>query len=455
MVKFSMNIVILGAGSIGSYLALALSQEHHNVIVIDHNQKALDKMTRTADIATRHGSGTDWRLLQEIMHLSPHFFIAMSSNDETNLTACAIAKNLGYPETVARIRQKFFLDKSRLDIGKLFSVDHILGTELIIAQDMFKCITNPGHLAVETFADGAVQMCTLVIPETFCDIGKPLSEINLKGDLLIGVIRRRLADGTQKIIFPKGQDRLLGGDEATVIGKTAEMHHLHQLFNIPKKTVHTAVLMGGSGVAIHLTQLLEKQKIKVKIIEHDEHKCAKLARLFPTALVINHDVTDMDFLNEEKVYASDVFVACTESHETNVLAAVLGKQVGCQEVITLVSDESIIPFLQELHISYALSERASIAQRLHVILHDETFLSLASLYNNQAKIMEIKISEHSPLIGIPLANLSHLLPKNLLIAMIESPKGIIIPKGNSKLEVGDVLLILCDSEIAKRIKEIF
>ncbi len=93
-----MNIVILGAGEIGTYLAQTLSKEEHNVIMIDQDPKPLEKLARIADVATRVGSGTDWHLLEELLEQSPHLFLALSSNDETNLVACTIAKNLGYPK---------------------------------------------------------------------------------------------------------------------------------------------------------------------------------------------------------------------------------------------------------------------------------------------------------------------------------------------------------------------
>jgi trk system potassium uptake protein TrkA len=41
-----MNIVILGAGEIGAYLAQILSKEEHNVIVIDKDPKSLERLSR-------------------------------------------------------------------------------------------------------------------------------------------------------------------------------------------------------------------------------------------------------------------------------------------------------------------------------------------------------------------------------------------------------------------------
>lgn len=450
-----MNIVILGAGNIGSYLASVLSEEGHDVIVIDKDYKALERIGMAADIATRVGSGTDWRVLDEIRDFAPDFFIAVSSDDETNLAACAVAKNLGYPKTIARVRGRAFLDNSRLDFQKLFFVDHILGTERIIAEDICKCILNPGNLAVENFAHGAVQMRTIVIPENYVDSGKSLAQVHLNDDLLIGLIRRKIEGEKRTIIFPKGQDLLLPGDEATVVGKSAVMDDLHRIFGIAKKPVSSAVLIGGSGVAMHLVGSLLEHKIRVKIIEQDETKCQQLARLFPSAIILNHDGTDLHLLKEERVDMSDIFIACTHSHEKNILAAILGKQAGCREVIALVSDESVIPLLQRLEISYALSERESITRRIQLILHDEIFISWASLYDNQANIMEVRISPHSNLVGMPISDLSASLPKNLLIAMIKNQNGIIIPKGSNVLRPGDTAIVICGPESIEEMEKIF
>jgi trk system potassium uptake protein TrkA len=444
-----MNIVILGAGSIGSYLALILSQEGQNVTVIDRDPKALERVSRSADIATRLGNGIDWRLLEELKEVSPDFFIALSSNDETNLTACAIAKDLGYPKTVARIRQKSFLDHRRMDFGRIFGVDHIIGTELVVAHDLYQRILHPGNLAVENFAHGAVQMRTVVVPHDFSEAGKPLANVNLKENLLVGLIRRK----NKGIIFPKGKDQLLPGDEATVIGPAEAMHQLHQLFGIPKKTIRSAVIVGASGVAIHLIELLLIHNISIKIIEQDEVKCQKLAHLFPTITILNQDGTNLHFLKEEKIFASDVFVACTHSHETNVLVALLGKQAGANEVIALVSEENTVPLLEQFKISYALSERESIARRIQVILHDDTFISLASLYDNQAKIMEVRVSEDSHLVKRPLSSLSSKLPKNFLIAMVENQKGITIPKGDNQLQAGDTAIVICGPESVEDVEK--
>lgn len=444
-----MKIVILGAGTHGSFLAKTLAEEQHDVIVVDLDPKALERVSRVADVATRLGSGTDWKVLEELADLSPDLFIAMSSDDETNLVACTMAKNLGYPKTVARIRQNAFLDHSRLEFSRLFFVDHLLGTELTVAHELFKHITTPQNQVIENFALGSVQLRTVVIPDNFKQAGVPLSDVKLDDHLLVGLIKRK-----EMLIFPKGYDHLMPGDEATLIGDTHVMSSVTDFFGIPKMPISSVVIVGGSGTTIHLCKLLEEQHISIKIIEEDETCCEKLSKLFPKATVLNHDGCDFAFLQEEQIEKADFFIASTPSHETNILAAALAKEAGCNNVLALVSDESALPFLKKMGITNVLSEKASLARQIHAIIENDAIVSIASLYNNQAKIMEVKISPDSNLVGSPLSDLNASFPTDFLIAMIENRNGVMVPKGSSILTPGDTAIVICSPSSVSAMQKI-
>jgi trk system potassium uptake protein TrkA len=454
-----MNIVIVGAGDIGSHLAQVLSKEEHNVIVVDRDPKPLERLVRVADVATRVGAGTDWQLLQDLLEQSPDLFLALCSDDETNLVACTVAKNLGYPKTVARVHQSSFLCRARLDFSRLFFVDHFIGTEMILAHDLFKCITNPGSVAVENFAHGAVQMRSVIIPEN-CRLSKHcLSESKLPENLLAGLIRRKPAFGeemtTEKIIFPRGHDFLLPGDEVTLIGEAKVMSQLNSLFEIPAKQIKSVVVGGGSPVALQLCCILQEQGIHVRLIEQEEERCHCLAELLPNITILNHDPTDSNFLSAEKIHLADAFVACTTSNEKNILAAALVKQLGCKEVIALVSDESYVPLLRRLGIYFTVSEKVSVVNRIHAIIQEESVISVASLYHNRAKIMEVKVSSESQIVGIPIADLGRYVPEDFLIALIENRGRIMIAKGSNILSPGDTVIVICHPKHIAQLQKIF
>ena len=153
-----MNIVIVGAGTIGRYISVLLSKENHNVILVDVDEKKLEEASRQMDVAIKVGSGTDWQVLDQLLDSSPDLFVALTNDDQTNLVSCSIAKNLGYPRTIARIRDNRFLNRTRLDFGRIFDVDHSIGPELLVANEIYKYMISPGSLRVETFAHGAVQL---------------------------------------------------------------------------------------------------------------------------------------------------------------------------------------------------------------------------------------------------------------------------------------------------------
>lgn len=454
-----MNIVILGAGTIGSHLAHVLSRDEHDVIVIDRDPKPLERLSQTADVATRIGSGTDWQLLEELLEQSPQLFIALSSDDETNLVACSIAKNLGYPKTVARVHQSSFIHRSRLDFSRLFYVDHFIGTEMILANDLCKCITNPGNASVENFAHGTVQMRSIMISDEGYLSKYSLSQLKLPENLLVGLIRRKPAFGeemtTEKIIFPRGHDYLLPGDEVTVIGETKAMGEVPALFNTPAKHVQSVVIAGGSPIAMQVCQLLDQEGIHVRLIEQDEDRCRFLAEHLPRTTILNQDPTDLNFLSTEQINLADAFIACSTSNEKNILAAALAKQSGCPEVISLISDESYIPLLRRLGVFYTVSEKISVANRIQAIIHEDSVISVASLYHNQAKIMEVKVSPDSEIVGMPIADLREHLPDDFLIALIENRGKITIARGSNILSPGDTVIVICHPKHISQLHKIF
>lgn len=443
-----MNIVILGAGDIGSFLAIFLSQEQHNVTVIDRDQEKLFNLSQLADVATFWGSGTDLNNLEEIMRGKPDLFLSMTNNDETNLVACTLVKNLGSIKTIARLKN--FSRSSKVDFSRLFFVDYYILPEVVVAHEIIKTLFHPACSFVENLAHGAVQMKTVFLNDN-CYHNKKLSELSLES-LLVGLIKRK----GNTIIFPRGEEMILPGDEVTFIGKTDKMQELYKKIGIRSKKIDSVVLIGGSQVSIHLSGLLKEKGISVKIIEKDEKKCHLLARKLPTTTIIHQDGVNPSFLLSEHVEKADCIITSTNCDEKNILAATFIKQAGCKEVIAVISDHNFTPMLHHLNIHSVVSEKLIIANRILAIIHsDGNAISVTSLYENQAKVMEFKITSKTKAVGIPLSDLRPLLPKECLIGMIETQGKIIIPTGSSTLSPGDTAIILTTPEHVTQLQSIF
>ena len=438
-----MNIVILGAGTLGTYVASVLSQEEHNVILIDKNPDKLEKVSRKIDVATICGCSPDWQMFEDLIENEPHLFIAMTGNDESNLTSCLIAKNLGYPKTICHINDTGYLDQSRLDFRRLFFVDHFIGAEVLAARDILKNIINPTDLAIENFANGMIQMRTIIIPVNWAKTDISVKNLSLPEEMIIGMIRRKDNESEKDlIIFPHGNDKILPNDEITVIGEAKIMYDLHKIFGASHKHLQQVVIVGGSAVGLHLARFLEKQRVSVKLFEVEKKRCHELARQLPQTTIINHDGKDLHYLASERVEKADALVSCSKHDDRNMLVAALGKKAGCKKAIALISDTALIPILHELEITSSVSEQVNIVNRILSIIHAETIISISSLADNQAKVTEIKVSVDSERAGIPISDLSPHLPKDLLIAAIENKGRVMIGKGNRILSPNDTIIVI-------------
>lgn len=457
-----MNIIVVGAGAVGMYIAKILSKEEHNVILVDLDGNRLEQASWQMDVATRVGSGTDWQLLDTLLEQIPDVIIALTDNDETNLVTCTIAKNLGYPRTIARIRNPNYLNRTRLDFTRLFNIDHFVGPEILTANDIFKYTLFPGSTAVETFAQGAVQMRTIQIPKNWRGRNQPLHKLNLPSGIMVGLIRRYTTPEERKtkqipyrVIFPHGNDTILPEDEVTFIGETKVTAGIHHFFGADFDHFRSVVVAGGSLTSINLVKLLSLHEIPVRLIESDYDRCCELAELLPECTILNQDPTNIDFLRSEKVGSADLFVACTESDDSNMMAALIAREIGCDNSVVMLTSHHYTEITSTLKLPHVVSPRVSAANRILSLTLSGRITSVVSFYDNQAEIMEVQVSPYSPVIGIPLSELGPLLPKDFLIGVIQNRGRTMIAHGSRIISPGDTVIVICNPRHQKELEEVF
>ena len=115
-----MKIIIAGAGEVGFHLAKLLSYESQEITLIDTKKESLAYAGEHLDIRTIKGDATSISILKDARIETADFFIAVTSSETTNITACVLAKQLGAKRTIARISNTEFIDnKEKLDFLNL------------------------------------------------------------------------------------------------------------------------------------------------------------------------------------------------------------------------------------------------------------------------------------------------------------------------------------------------
>lgn len=454
-----MEIVIAGAGQTGRHLAKLLSEAQHKVTLIDPQQQRLDLAASTMDVATRRGSGTDWRVLEDLTEHFPELFLALTSTDEVNLVACSLAKSLGYPVTGARIRDDAFLNNARLDIERMFAVDHVMAPERMVAHSIFKQILHAEALHVETFALGSAQMRTLILPPSWHHGDTPLSKLSLPNEVIVGLIYRRFhpddpkSEGT--VIFPHGKDTLRPLDEVTFIGQTDEMLTLHHLLGISQKPIRSAMITGGSRTALYLAKILESHHIDVHIIEKDYTRCVELSEQLQKAVILHHDATDLSFLRSQRLETKDVCISCTRHDDLNMMLGLFAKECGCRQTIITTSSPEHEKVVKGYGITHTLSAHNIAANRILSIVHGKSVSSLVSMYDSQAEIAELRVSMDSKVAGVPLEDLGASFPKDFLVGLIQNRGRILVGRGGRILSPGDSAIVITHPKHLETVQALF
>ena len=121
-----MRIIIAGAGEVGIHLAKMLSNENHEIILIDAEEDRLKPVASSMDVLTYVGSATSINILQEVLQKKTDLFIAVTHWEDTNITSSILAKRLGAIKTIARIDNLDYLEHSTLEFFKSLGVDSLI-----------------------------------------------------------------------------------------------------------------------------------------------------------------------------------------------------------------------------------------------------------------------------------------------------------------------------------------
>ena len=442
-----MRIVIVGGGQIGSSLARALAPDHE-VAVIDHNPAVADAFTNI-DAEFIVGSGTSEEVLERAGIKDARFFVATTPLDEVNIVACAIANRLASPETICVVSRADFLpDLKQLQGLAEFGINRVLWPEAQLAADIEGVVTSPGAIDAESFADGLIRLLEYRLDATSSLINVPLGQLHLpRGSLVVAVKR----GGT--LFVPRGNTQLAPGDKIILMGTPEAMQQVERMVSPARGGNRIQVtIIGGGDVGLQLAERLElSNHCDVRIMERDVARGEMLAARLKCTLVLNGDGTDLEFLESENVGRTDVLVCVIDNDERNLLASLLGRQLGVPKVVTRVSRPTNLRLFERVGIDVALSARgAAVASILHQITGGTSSL-LAVIEHGEARVLELVVSprfEPRPLKGIGA-------PGDVIVGAILRGREVIIPRGDDRVEPGDHIIVFSTGEAAERVQDYF
>lgn len=212
-----MYVIILGCGRVGSQLAAVLSNEGHNVVVIDREITAFHRLGKQFNGLTVIGSGIDGRILKEAGIEKADAFCSVTNGDNTNIIACQLAKHVfKVKKVIARV-----YDPRRAEIYQSLGLTVISGTKLFAAMIRDKLIEQ--RLSGYLLETGEVGMLELEANQT--TIGKTIGELNVPSEFIIATLERK----NKRPIIPDSTTKIIPGDRFVGVVKMASIPKIKKL----------------------------------------------------------------------------------------------------------------------------------------------------------------------------------------------------------------------------------
>ncbi|KPK98708.1 MAG: hypothetical protein AMJ95_02900 [Omnitrophica WOR_2 bacterium SM23_72] len=214
-----MYVIIVGCGRVGSELAKLLSQEGHNIVIIDKKQSSFDRLGQTFNGLTVVGNGFDLELLKQVGIEKADAFCAVTNGDNTNLISAQVAKKIfKVPKVLARV-----YDPQRATIYTSLGLDIISGTILFASMLRDKIIESRfSSYLIETKELGVIE---IEVKQNLT--GRKIQDINVPGEFLVVAIRR--LDG---VTIPAENEVLKEKDKLMAVVKVASLEKIRKSFQL-------------------------------------------------------------------------------------------------------------------------------------------------------------------------------------------------------------------------------
>ena len=436
-----MKIVIAGAGVVGESLCSELSAEGNDVILIEKEEKILNKIVENYDITGLVGNGASYETLLEAGTDTADIFIAATESDELNIISSIIAKKLGTKFTIARVRNPEYSSNMQF-------VREGLGISLMInpEQETAKSIANklmfPVALSVENFFGQRAGFISIRVQKDNFLNGMQLKELEFssKDKVIICTVRRG-----EDVFIPSGDFTILEGDIVHIAGSKEAVHKFYDKIEKSNLKIDSALLVGGGTISHYLIGKLLENRIEVKVIENNKERAEKLSEAYPKAIVIRGDEADQEFLMQERISNYDATAILTDSDEENAVITMFVNSITNSKLITKMSRTLLIPMLEKNTRTSAVVPKKVISDMIISVVRSKANMrgsTMSFLYRleNQVEFITFEINENSNAIDIPLKDLK--IKKGMLIASILRNGKMIFPGGNDVIKCNDSVMVV-------------
>ncbi|NBB77558.1 MAG: Trk system potassium transporter TrkA [Bacteroidetes bacterium] len=448
-----MNIVIAGAGEVGFELSKVLSEEKHDVTVVDIDPDCLHHVTENLDVLTIEGNATSPQTLVQAGCKGADLMVAVTSVDEVNIIASTMAKRLGVERVIARVRNNELSQKDAPITPSELGIDVLIHPEESAANEIYQLVRRASASDVVSVADDRLQLIGLrverhsdIVNRSLQDLAETLSDVPFR---VVAISRRG------STIIPRGSNHIMPLDHIFIITKTEHVDHMIEATGHQDVNIRKIMIAGGSDVGRMLAAKLcrDDQRWEIKLIEPDKDKATEIANSNRNILVLNGDPTDPNLLVVEGIQEMDAFISVTKDEESNIISSLMAKHLEVRKTVSVVSKSQYIPLSQTIGLDAIVNVKAAASDEIHRHIRQGQLLTVKALHGIKAEIIEVVAGKNCDLSDKPISELN--IPKGIVIGGVLSEGSVEIATGDTVIKKGDRVIILSLPSAIEQVEKLF
>jgi trk system potassium uptake protein TrkA len=458
----STNILILGLGGVGFYLAKRLVHEGYAITAIESDTRMIRHADGSLDARLMQGNAMSIECWREADAGKMDYLIAVTDNDAVNMMACLIADRFGITRKIARVRSTEWGAEDSILTARDLKIDLIIHPEELAAQEIVRLVKLRAGNDIIDVAEGQIQVMATRIHEKSPLAYRKLKDISKEyPEFPFRVVA--IARGITTLI-PGGEEELLPQDQAFLLASNENLSRLMGITGVEQQKRHRVMILGGGLVGRRLAELLGKT-VEVRLIEKDEGFAQDLSFELSNTEVLHGDGSDSDVLVSAGLLDMDTFITATGENETNIMSCVLakhlmnspngqtnGKQGKC---IALVNKEDYLVLAATMGSDIALNKKILAGNEILKFIRRGELLSVAHLHGFDAEVVEIVAAPNSPITRKPLSKLDSFYYGKIMIGGIHRGGVWQVAVGDTHIQSDERVIVVCSSPHLKDVQKLF
>jgi len=219
------------------------------------------------------------------------------------------------------------------------------------------------------------------------------------------------------------------------------------------------IIAGAGEVGTHLAKMLSKEKHNITVIDSNAKKL-KLLENHTDVLGVADNAVSPSVLKDAGISDTDLFIAVTQSEETNITSSLLAKKIGAKQTVARIDNKEYLEkinndIFKELGVDSLIYPQKLASEEIIELLKQSGISEKIDFHEDKLSLYVIKLEENASIINKSLSEVSQMSTDlNYRAVAIYRNTKTIIPKGNDIFKLNDLVYTISTREGVKHLLEI-